>query len=585
MYEVVVGIDFGSSGTGFAYSFFDKNRIIHGQIPGASVDNKVPTEIILDDNNDVIIFGTNCERFLKDKGLNSGHYFKEIKMELYENKRFIISKNSGKELPLKLVIQKVLQAIKEIAIRQISNNRPYLKKQTEKIKWVVTVPAIWNEHQKSVMMESCIGAGLVNDRTDKSLFFALEPEAASLYCSINKEIDRKYFNKGEYYIVCDLGGGTGDIVAHLVGYNNSLNEINPSSGGNFGSNEIDKYIFKEIILKLFGCQDFNTFYYKYKKKNVIDEKDEENEKGELFNDWCELERKIKDFKEDVTLNKVENNSLYPINCSLFQDIFDKDVNINDLVKQYNDNVNNSSLLLRVRNVKKKWIVEFPHEIIFECMTRQANAISDIINEINSKEKIKTIIFVGGYCSNEMMVNLIKNNSKNINTYLIPSHPSLAVMEGAVLFGIKPSSINLRKAKYTIGEEIAQIWNNKIHSAKGEKYFDENFKNYYCKSCFNKYIEINQSLKYEQEISHELFVVKGSQATTLRFYKTKKQNPVFVFEEDIIKIGECILDIGEIYENLEDRKIQVIMKIGGTFIDVTGIHLKSGNNVKITLTFD
>ena len=249
MYEVVVGIDFGSSGSGFAYSYFDKNKIIHGQIYGASVDYKVPTEIILDDNNYVIQFGADCVKFLKEKGLETGHYFKGIKMLLYENKETIKASNSGKELPLKLVIQKVLEKIKEIAIKEISKNRPYLEKETEKIKWVVTVPAIWNEHQKSIMMESCVAAGLVNDNTDKSLFFALEPEAASLYCSINKEIDRKYFNKGEYYIVCDLGGGTGDIVAHLVGSNNNLNEISPSCGGNFGSNEIDKSIFKDIILK------------------------------------------------------------------------------------------------------------------------------------------------------------------------------------------------------------------------------------------------------------------------------------------------------------------------------------------------
>ena len=208
MYEVVVGIDFGSSGTGFAYSYFDRTKIIHGQILGASVDYKVPTEIILDNNNYAIQFGANCVKFLREKGLNTGHYFKGIKMELYENKKDIKAKNSEKVLPLKLVIQKVLEEIKNIAIKEISKNRPYLKEQTEKIKWVVTVPAIWNEHQKSVMMDACIGAGLVNQNIDKSLFFALEPEAASLYCSINKEIDRNYFKKGEYYIVCDLGGGT-----------------------------------------------------------------------------------------------------------------------------------------------------------------------------------------------------------------------------------------------------------------------------------------------------------------------------------------------------------------------------------------
>jgi len=563
----------------------NKNKIIHGQIYGASVDYKVPTEIILDDNNYVIQFGADCVKFLKEKGLETGHYFKGIKMLLYENKETIKASNSGKEFPLKLVIQKVLEEIKKIAIKEISKNRPYLTQQTQKIKWVVTVPAIWNEHQKSIMMESCVAAGLVNDNTDKSLFFALEPEAASLYCSINKEIDRKYFNKGEYYIVCDLGGGTGDIVAHLVGSNNYLNEISPSCGGNFGSNEIDKFIFKEVILKLFGCQDFNTFYLKYKKNNNNIGENEINQKAALFNDWCELERQIKDFKEGATIEKIEKNEIYPINCSLFQDIFDDDIDIDDLLKEYNDNINDSSLILTLRNVKRRWIIDFPYEIIFSLMKIQANSISEIINEINKKEVIKTIIFVGGYCSNEILVNLIKNNLKKVNVFLQPSNPSLAIMEGAVLFGIEPSTINMRKAKYTIGDEAANPWDDKKHSGKGEKFFDEEFNGWFCKKCFDKFIEINQNLKYEEEISHEYVINKNQKDIKIYFYKTKKKNPIFTFEEDVIKIGECLLDIGIAYEKIKDRTLKVIMKFGGTFIDVTAIHLKSGKSVKTILHFD
>ena len=141
MYEVVVGIDFGSSGTGFAYSYFNRNKIIHGQIYGASVDYKVPTEIILDDNNYVLKFGLDCITYLKEKGMETGHYFKGIKMHLYENKSKIISINSGKELPLKLVIQKVLETIKEIAINEISKNRPKLNEETEKIKMGCNCPS------------------------------------------------------------------------------------------------------------------------------------------------------------------------------------------------------------------------------------------------------------------------------------------------------------------------------------------------------------------------------------------------------------------------------------------------------------
>ena len=588
MYEVVVGIDFGSSGTGFAYSYFDKNKIIHGQIYGASVDYKVPTEIILDDKNYVIQFGADCVKFLKEKGLETGHYFKGIKMELYENKSIITAKNSGKELPLKLVIQKVLETIKELAIKEISKNRPYLEKEQEKIKWVVTVPAIWNEHQKSIMMESCIDAGLIHQNTDKSLFFALEPEAASLYCSINKEIDRNHFKTGEYYIVCDLGGGTGDIVAHLVGSNNHLNEISPSCGGNFGSNEIDKFIFKDIIFKLFGCQDFNTFYLKYKKNNISNGGDDESDKSELFNDWNEIEREIKDFKEGAKNSKIENNEKYPLNLSLFQDLFDEDVDIIDLVKEYNDNVYDNNLLLSVKKNKKKWIVEFPYRIIFNYMKAQADSICKIINDITSKEKIKTIIFVGGYCSNEILIKLIKKGVNNIQTYLQPSNPSLAIMEGSVLFGIEPSTINVRKAKYTIGKKVNLEWDEEKHSGKGIKYFNEEKQKYMCKDCFQKFIEINQNIKYGEEVAHISSIPsinKHKNSCKMEFYKTKNPNPTFAFEEGMVKIGECRIDIGKEYESYKDRKIKTIMKFGGTFIDVTAIHIKSGITVKTKLTFD
>ena len=70
-----------------------------------------------------------------------------------------------------------------------------------------------------------------------------------------------------------------------------------------------------------------------------------------------------------------------------------------------------------------------------------------------------------------------------------------------------------------------------------------------------------------------------------FYKTEKPNPTFIFEEGITKIGELRLVFGKEYEKYEDREIKTIMKFGGTFIDVTAIHIKSGKSVNATLKFD
>ena len=54
---------------------------------------------------------------------------------------------------------------------------------------------------------------------------------------------------------------------------------------------------------------------------------------------------------------------------------------------------------------------------------------------------------------------------------------------------------------------------------------------------------------------------------------------------MVKIGVCRIDIDKEYESFKDRKIKTIMKFGGTFIDVTAIHKKSGITVKTKLIFD
>ena len=123
----------------------------------------------------------------------------------------------------------------------------------------------------------------------------------------------------------------------------------------------------------------------------------------------------------------------------------------------------------------------------------------------------------------------------------------------------------------------------------KKYFNEEKQKWYCKDCFEKFVEINQDLECGEEFHHLSSISntnKNKKAVTkMQFYKTKDPNPVFVFDEGMIKIGECRIDIGEKYESYKDRKIKTIMKFGGTFFDVTAIHIKTGISVKTTLAFD
>ena len=71
----------------------------------------------------------------------------------------------------------------------------------------------------------------------------------------------------------------------------------------------------------------------------------------LYDDWYELERKIMDFKEGTNLQTLSGNEYYPINFSLFKDIFNDEVDLDSLVEKYNKNVNDE-LKLKIRSKKK-----------------------------------------------------------------------------------------------------------------------------------------------------------------------------------------------------------------------------------------
>ena len=63
--------------------------------------------------------------------------------------------------------------MKKEATKKIKENRISINE--NKIKWVLTVPAIWDEKQKGIMIKASEEAGLINQNTDRSNFFALEP--------------------------------------------------------------------------------------------------------------------------------------------------------------------------------------------------------------------------------------------------------------------------------------------------------------------------------------------------------------------------------------------------------------------------
>lgn len=76
------------------------------------------------------------------------------------------------------VISESLRFIAEKALEKLSEQVG--KVVATKIRWVLTVPALWSEEHKHFMRKAAVEAGIINDLNASNLLLCLEPEGASI---------------------------------------------------------------------------------------------------------------------------------------------------------------------------------------------------------------------------------------------------------------------------------------------------------------------------------------------------------------------------------------------------------------------
>ena len=511
MTKVVVGIDFGTSGIGYAYSFSNKiDKIIVSNF----LDNKIPSEIILDnDLRDILSFGDMCKHYIKTHDKDTYQYFKNIKMNLY-NKIYTIKSTNGKEAFIEDIISKILKKISENAFLQIKNSLGETL-QKKDIKWIVTIPAIWEEKSKQIMINASINAGLIDNNTDKSLFLALEPEVAGIYYyTISQEIlsfKSSHIKEGKPYIICDIGVGTVDICTHrkinINNINSELIEEYPPIGGDYGGQKINEEFIKRLIVEIFGEEKVKKL-----QTNSTDE------------DWVDFEKDIEELKKSCFSNEPCNLTL---DCQLFAD----DLSIKSLdeyISEYDKNVHKYKYKIQK---KKNWKLTFSSQVFIDITKELSQKIFSKIEEIYNNIGTGYILMTGAGSKNSLISNYLYDFAKEKNMKIEitnPPQPEISIIKGAVLFGFQSNIIRKRKSKYSIGIETDKSWDVKFEG-KGKKIYNEAKKKYLCCNLFSKFITINQYIQFDEVIKHTYSVI--NQNTKFKFFKTKKDNCIFTNEKD------------------------------------------------------
>lgn len=590
--QYIVAIDFGSSRAGYAYCFIGnkEDNIYTCNFGDTGEKIKTLNQVIINDYNQVLKYGFKVQEYLKKGNLKPDeHLFERIKMHLYSNEYQIKAVNSSRIMDLVDLIAIILEYIKKHAIEAISSTSKGIEdeykynEENDKIRWVLTIPAIWDEKSKSVMMKAAEKAGIVSEK-NKHLFFALEPEAASYYCA--KELPVKEGLFLNPYIVCDLGAGTGDIVCHERVINDGIEKIiekDVPKGGSYGSDEINK-IFEEQVLKvIFG----NDIFDKLNKKFQESLKDNKKNK-KLPSQYVTLQKDLNLFKESLDENYEQDT--FDIDCSLFYKL-ENDFNIDDAIKNYNAQCKKGWEIENYGKESDDMTITFPYRIFYDITKEITDNVADIlISIIKEVPSTSTIFYVGGFCNSKFAVELIKKriNSEYQNIkHILPTRPDNAVLKGAIYYAMAPERIKSRKAKYSLGMSAYLDWNSKYEDG-GEKYYDEEFNKYVCKNAFYNFISKNDDIPYDNCLIKPLRIRRlddNKFGGKLIIYKSSKIHPLFIDEDSVEEIGSFYLSIedGEKYKG-DDEIFYVTMEMGGTFLNATAYHKASNTRVNMEFKY-
>lgn len=567
----VIAIDFGTGESGYAIVANSSNPntkpIIEVFNPCDDNDQKTPTAILFDNNKNFLDFGSNAIRKYAEivDNNNTALLFQNYKISLYHMQSEANSMD-GRSMPLMTVISETLKYIANCALNKLSEQVGETLHE-EKIRWVLTVPALWNEEHKLFMRKAAVKAGIIPDENSFNLLLCLEPEGASIQVrEDSEETLKKKITKGSIIVVLDCGGGTVDITINKMLCEPDekflSNEVLSSTGGcEWGSKYVDSN-FENFLKEFLGEKLFAVY-----QKNA-------SMKIDILDAFELLKKKFN--PENVKHSRLQ---LSYLGENLTPDI------LKTLVNNYNLLHPDVKVIQRGSSG-----IDLSNELMISFFETLVNKIINKVKELLEETKQKAgyypkfIFLVGGFGESPYLRQKIKKEfESNELIVLIPKRPLVSVVRGACMFGLNPFSITSRIAKKTYGISTLGIFDEKKHPSNKKVMIDGEA---FCENIFDAFVLKDESVSVNQEIVKTYCPVRGAQTIMkIILYYTDKREVNYIDEEGVEKFGELIVNIGEKNQGIEDKLVTVSFLFGNTQIYVIAKNKNTGDVKKCEFKFD
>ncbi|KAJ6244632.1 hsp70 family protein [Anaeramoeba flamelloides] len=384
-------------------------------------------------------------------------------MKLYQNNSLNpkIRSYSGEEWEFIKVLSGLFRFIYQKFVESVNIFNSKFQLDKDKIDWVLTVPAIWEDQAKEIMRIAFHQAGLISSKDSLNLIFCYEPEVAALDFFQDQRNNLDKLNN-ETLLVVDAGGGTIDITLMKATIkNNKIKEFEVlmvPKGGDFGSIYIDQEFIKffQSFLNLNDNQ-FNQF------KN-------ECSRGflKLLNMWegIKIGTQIKNLTEnDDHVIEIPNIVLRYLKKSFGIKDFE------DLADEFNER-NQNSVLSEIEWDDDEDQLIIAGDRIKSFFKEPIDKLKEYLNNLRQSSEIlrqtDIVFFTGGLSNCDYFRKSVqKKLGKNYQYFLSP-FPDKSILIGAVYFGFDPNIVPTRRSQFTYGISVLPLFNPQIHDPNRKK---------------------------------------------------------------------------------------------------------------------
>ncbi|XP_032275570.1 heat shock 70 kDa protein 12B isoform X2 [Phoca vitulina] len=584
-FSVVVAIDFGTTSSGYAFSFASDPEAIHvmrkweGGDPGVA-HQKTPTCLLLTPEGAFHSFGYTARDYYHDLDPEEARdwlYFEKFKMKIHST-------------------------------TELREQCPSLPEK-DTVRWVLTVPAIWKQPAKQFMREAAYLAGLVSREDAEQLLIALEPEAASVYCrklrlhqlldlssrapgsgrlGERRSIDSSFrqareqlrrsrhsrtflvesgvgelwaeMQAGDRYVVADCGGGTVDLTVHqLEQPHGTLKELYKASGGPYGAVGVD-LAFEQLLCRIFG-EDFITTFKRQRPAA-----------------WVDLTIAFEARKRTAGPHRAG-----ALNISLpfsFIDFYRK---------QRGHNVETALRRSSVNFVK--WSSQGMLRMSCEAMNELFQpTVSGIIQHIEAVlarpevQGVKLLFLVGGFAESAVLQHAVQAalGARGLRV-VVPHDVGLTILKGAVLFGQAPGVVRVRRSPLTYGVGVLNRFVAGRHPP--EKLLVRDGRRW-CTDVFERFVAAEQSVALGEEVRRSYCPARpGQRRVLINLYCCAAEDARFITDPGVRKCGALSLEL-EPSDGASPgrREIRAAMQFGDTEIKVTAVDVSTNRSVRAAIDF-